>query len=532
VQNAASNVPSGLPNSGITQGSMFVIFGVDLGPETFTVDGAFPLDTGLGGTSVQITVSGVTVDGILYYAGPTQVAVILPSSTPAGTGTLTVTNDTGTSAPFPITVVSHALGIFTVSQSGSGDAIAYLETGGIPTLLTPTNAANPGEIVSFWGTGLAPVDFDETAAAQQFDMTDVALEAFVGGTQANIVFKGRNACCSSVDAVYVQIPADVVGCATPVTFRSGNIVSNTTTIALAESGRTCTPANPAFSEEDDFRNWFLTGTLTSGTIGLNRSVSVTPAHSVGAIQIPGQTHRMDSLGATFYRITAPPGGAGLGGFFDIASHGACRVYSFRGQPFTFQVESLDAGTPLAVNGPAGNFALHREILDGNISYSLLLDQTGSTLTPGAYMVSGPGGPDVGSISASIDVPPPLVWTGQENILEVDRSNGVTVNWTGGDPTGYVQVAGYSIVATDISTGAGIGASFDCTASTTAGSFTVPAYILLALPPTGTQSIGGIEIPSFGTLSVNSFSVKVFHTDGLDYGAVTHSVVNDNGVIYQ
>jgi uncharacterized protein (TIGR03437 family) len=526
VQNAASNVPRGLPNSGIAQGSMFLILGTGLGPAEFITDLSFPLATSFEDTAVQVTVNGVTSDGIFYYTGPTQVAVILPSSTPVGEGTVTVTYNGETSPPFPVQVVSSALGIFTVGQNGSGDAIAYLGQ----ELVTPTSAAHPGDIVSFWGTGLAPVSFDETTAAEQFNMTDVPLEAYVGGKQANIAFRGRNNCCSSIDAVYVEMPADVVGCATPVTFRSGNVVSNTTTVALAASGDTCTPANPAFSGEDDFRNWFLTGTLTSGSVGMQRSVSFSPAYSVGGIEVEATLDRADSIGSNFYRFTAIPGGAGLGNLFDITSYGACKVYSFRGQQPVPPAQSLDAGDPISVSGPPGNFNLMKSVFGDIISYSIPIDQTGTTLDPGTYTMSGPGGPDVGSFSVVLDVPETLVWTNQQDIVEVDRNSGVTVTWTGGDPSGYVQIQGYSILNPD-GTG-GYGASFDCTARTADGSYTLPSYVLQALPPSGTQNIGGVEIPGFGTLSVNSFAVKVFHADGLDYGTGTHSVTNGNSVIYQ
>jgi uncharacterized protein (TIGR03437 family) len=101
----------------------------------------------------------------MYYAGATQVAAILPSTVPAGSGTVTVTANGQTSAPAPITVVQNALGIFTANSSGAGDAIA---TNG-PVFITPSSAAHPpssaahpGDTIVIWTTGLGPVNFDET----------------------------------------------------------------------------------------------------------------------------------------------------------------------------------------------------------------------------------------------------------------------------------------------------------------------------------------------------------------------------------
>ena len=55
---------------------------------------------------------------MLYtYAG--QVAAILPSATPIGTGTLTLTYQ-GASTTFDIQVVAASFGMFALNQDGSG----------------------------------------------------------------------------------------------------------------------------------------------------------------------------------------------------------------------------------------------------------------------------------------------------------------------------------------------------------------------------------------------------------------------------
>src|SRR5262249_52888575 len=64
VQNAASNIPQGLPNAAIAQGSLFVIKGQNLGPSTVTFASGYPLQTILAGTSVQVTVGERSVAAI------------------------------------------------------------------------------------------------------------------------------------------------------------------------------------------------------------------------------------------------------------------------------------------------------------------------------------------------------------------------------------------------------------------------------------------------------------------------------------
>jgi len=93
VVNGASFVAVGLPGDGIARGSMFAVFGTDLGPAEFAGAPSLPLGTTLGGTSISVTVSGVTRSAFMLFSVAGQLAAVLPSDLPAGTGTLTVTYD-------------------------------------------------------------------------------------------------------------------------------------------------------------------------------------------------------------------------------------------------------------------------------------------------------------------------------------------------------------------------------------------------------------------------------------------------------
>src|ERR1700683_1986721 len=74
VVSAASYLPSGFPNSGIAQGSIFTVFGSDLGPAAIQVATSFPLQKTLGGTSIKVTVNGTSVDAIMIFTLAGQVA--------------------------------------------------------------------------------------------------------------------------------------------------------------------------------------------------------------------------------------------------------------------------------------------------------------------------------------------------------------------------------------------------------------------------------------------------------------------------
>jgi uncharacterized protein (TIGR03437 family) len=122
IRNSGSYAFPGIPNAGIAKGSIFVIFGQNLGPAKIVQVSSFPLPTsnGLAGTSVQISVNGTNVFAIMLYTLATQVAAVLPSDTPIGigTGTVTVTYNGQTSARaaqsscIPPTGAQSALGRF------------------------------------------------------------------------------------------------------------------------------------------------------------------------------------------------------------------------------------------------------------------------------------------------------------------------------------------------------------------------------------------------------------------------------------
>src|SRR4029079_2918629 len=104
---------------------MFLVFGTNLGTASDLSAVQFPLTTsqGLLGTSIQVAVGSTTVNAIMVYTTPTQVAAILPSNTPTGEGRLTLTFH-GQSSSTNVSVVRNSFGIFTVNQAGSGPSIA------------------------------------------------------------------------------------------------------------------------------------------------------------------------------------------------------------------------------------------------------------------------------------------------------------------------------------------------------------------------------------------------------------------------
>ena len=105
-----------------------------------------------------IFVNGSTTLAGIYYATATQIAAVLPSSTPTGTATITVKYNGTTSAAFNVQVVKSALGFDTLYGTGTGLGVA---TEGA-TVLNYNQSAKPGDTVTLWGSGLGATTDSDT----------------------------------------------------------------------------------------------------------------------------------------------------------------------------------------------------------------------------------------------------------------------------------------------------------------------------------------------------------------------------------
>jgi hypothetical protein len=102
--------------------------------------------------------------------------------------------------------------------------------------------------------------------------------------------------------------------------------------------------------------------------------------------------------------------------------------------------------------------------------------------------------DVGSFTSTVTLSNPILnWTNQSAAVTVDRTQGLLVTWTGGNPGTYVVIGG-----TSTSTASGVIAGFGCRVAAEAGQFAVPSYILLGLP----AGSGGVNVQNdiFSALS--------------------------------
>jgi uncharacterized protein (TIGR03437 family) len=527
VQNPGSNFLPGLPGYGSAQGSIIVVYGSNMGPGALVQAPSLPLQTTLAGTSITVTVGATVVNLLMVYTVASQLAAVLPSNTPVGNGTLTVSFG-GQQGSTPIVVVASAVGILTANETGTGPAVATHVNN---TLITSTNAANESEEIQIYATGIdgLPGGASDASApgAQQFSTANVVI--YVGGVQlaANALkYWGRNPSDPGLDQINIILPANVTGCEVSLVFQTGTgatlYVSNTVTLAIAASGSTCTDPNginvssltPAFTAN---------GTARIGSINMQQS----------SLSIAGQGAFASATGsASFLKYTQLEFTQSGNGSGFLPSIGSC-VIVIQNSLITATPNpptGLDAGTQIGVTPPTGSpFNLTPSAFQGKGYYGTTSGQI-TQVAPGGYQFTGPGGADVGAFLASLTVPVNLTWSNQAAVTgsPIVRANGVTINWTGGDPSSYAYIIGISYNNNPNNASATLGAEFICIAPISAGTFFVPPVVTLSLPASG-----GAAASPFGLIALGTTSTpKAFVATGLDLAYATSTSFVGGSVVWQ
>jgi uncharacterized protein (TIGR03437 family) len=528
IVNSASYAVAGQNGSGIAQGSIFTLFGQNLGPERLVQAGTFPLTTRLGDTSIRISSGRTSWEAIMIYSSAQQVAAILPSDVPIGDGQVTLTYSGRTAAPAPIKIVSSAFGIYSVTANGVGAGVVTTADYRVKTF---SDAAGPGDVLVIWGTGLGPVGENESlapVAGNRFPGTEV----FVGNRPAPVLYAGRSGCCAGTDQIVFQVPSTVSGCFVPVAVRSGGTVSNFVTIPIAPEGRTCSdPVGVPSSliAKAQSGQPIKVGVIGIGPIPLLQGAGFSFARSlagrfsellqanVSERDILSFTHArglqrqrmlrglMQSYGPALaarhvstrqvVQMANSLGNAGAAAGFTqlenvgsvvaqfgsvLPPAGACTV--IRDWPFDPGVwgassQPLDAGSQLFLSGPIGTRALTGSSAGESArQYQVNLGSgfANTRLPAGKYSLSGKGGREVGAFTATLAGGATLEWTNKAASGAVDRSQSLVVNWSADNLNGWVVFGGGSSVS-DLRSG------FVCTEEAGKQTLTVPAYVLGAMP---------------------------------------------------
>ncbi|HZU27783.1 MAG TPA: hypothetical protein VFA04_19790 [Bryobacteraceae bacterium] len=529
--NAASFMPQGLPGGGIAQGSIFAVFGSGLGPAQGLQQTKFPLSLTLGGASLTVTQGSATVNPIPVFVGSGQINAIMPSNAPLGAASLQVTVNGQQSNPLPIIIVNNAFGIFTANGSGMGSGVLQnFVTPSNQPVNAPTISAYPGQTLTLWGTGLGPVSYGDNIQPTVGNLP-TEVEVFVGAQAVSrITYHGRAPCCAGADQIDFVIPNDApLGCWVPVYVRTGGAtVSNVVSIAIQNKGaNTCSDAGNAFSA----------ATVSGGKVGGFTAVRAITYEDVGVtapvnVETEFQASAFYSLPATLFPFNPAT---------SLPPAGTCTAYTRPGDMLNGDLPpgvapsgtALNAGT-ITLTGPNGNQASSVPIPAGLPQFALGYfggSIAGTTISgtldldPGTYKVTGSGGSDVGAFSTTLTAPAPIIWTGQNALLNVPRSQPLTISWSGGSSTDRVGILGFGEDLPSNSSTA-----FLCVAPEGATSFTIPAAILANVPATRANPLQSKDV--IYLLSVPGSATATISASGLNAGSAKFTYVLGKTVIFQ
>lgn len=507
VTNNASYLPGCATNGGVAQGSLFAVFGREIGPPALAQVRSFPLNTSLSGVSVRIAMKGAAYDAWPLYANSTQVGAILPSRVPAGDGMLTLTYQGRAAEPVPIRVRPIAPGLFTVNSRGNGQAaVENVGANGETVLNSAERPLRPGQLATIWATGLGPVAGDEAGGPLPGDQPAIETRVWVGDRLARILYRGRSGCCAGIDQIVFETPAGIEGCQTPLNFEAGGVASNFGSIAVTATGAPCAATQrltPVNGSDSNFRFGLVLFLDGFGSVLLPEAGD--DYVRLGFFQRGRVDGNVEPPLYAFEPNTEVPAGT-------------CSVRygtEFPAQPAQPRQSPLDAGAEVRVTGPGGTFRLRQNTMNaGNYE-----DPERVVLRPGRYRIdNAAGGRDVGAFAIETDAVT-LRLTNPANGARVPRHENLTMTWDYGGPPGQLlTIFGSSRGACGREL-----ISFSCVARATDRRFVVPARILMLLPPS--TSIFGV---SNGTLNISTTAppgLRRFPAPGLDLGLFLHLAIS-------
>jgi len=526
---------------GVADGGIFVVKGSNLSASGYNSSG-FPLLTTYSSVSITLTPTsgGTGTSAYMLYtynqSGVNQLAAVLPSTLAAGSYNLTVTNSGSTSTPFAVQVVQSKPGLFTQDASGAGLAIVqnYISpteldidrfTTGTVSGVT-ISPAKPGQPLIAWGTGLGPVPGGDNVGSAGYDFLKNGgnVQAIVGGMAITPNYAGRGPTLAGVDQIVFTLPSNVpTGCTVSFQISVNGVLSNPTFIAIAPDPNSDACVLAGFTTAQ-LQQLDQGGTYTVGTFSLLSETS------------PQLAAPYNAASGAFTQYTGfELASATSSSTYATSTSGSCTVYTVTSGPGTVVVNPavtvhLDAGV-ITLTGPAGSSLTNTPLTETSDVYELTIG-TGSgvpgavngSIVAGTYTLNGAGGKDIGKFSASVNVGNPLVVTGGLPSTVV-RSQGLTLNWTGGNASDLLEVIGSSgATASGVTTSV----SFICTTTAGAQTFTVPPSILTQLP--AGSSIG--TLLEITTGAIGSFSAPLTAGGSIGLGIFTGVTGAANTPAYQ
>jgi uncharacterized protein (TIGR03437 family) len=485
VLNAASVLNASGYQNQLAPNTVFVIFGSGLGPAAIATASA-PYPTSVGGTSVTFTptAGGTAIVAKMVYSIAGQIAGLVPSSIAPGTYAVKVTYNNQTSNPQNVTVVPRSFGIASVNSAGTGAAqatignvnggvsLARLTSGtlsyqGLNWTLQP---AQPGDTLVLWGTGGGSDPLNDTGGTSGDQTAAGNFMVKVGGTEIVPLYAGASSGYPGLWQINFTLPLSITpNCFAYVQVTAGGQAGNAVSIPIAPAGQSScsTPQlSPAILSRLDAGGNIIEAQFS---VGLTTEGGTFPTTSIA---FEGTGGNVAQFSAAEWESTFSGPAVGQ----CVATHPLNPdLYLNAGPNFTFSGPGVAAGTLVPIialpNGPDYQY-----------------NPSPKSMVPGGtYTMTGPGGTQVDAFTATVTVPSSFTVTNWSSLSLVNRTQPLTVNWTG---SGFDQILIYI---------QGPPVALSCTVPASSGTYTIPTAALAYLPATSSGQISvtaGLAATSF------------------------------------
>ncbi len=479
----------------LAPGAVFVIFGSNMGPSTIVTATAPNYPNLLGGTSVTFVPSpGITppITAKMVYSLAGQVAGLLPSTTVPGVYAVSVTYNGQSSPPQTVIVAPRSFGIATANSAGSGTAQATIGNvnGGLSlTRFTPGSVAfggytwtlgpaHPGDTLVLWGTG-GGADLANDAGGTSGDQTAAGkFVVNVGGTPITPLYAGAASGYPGLWQINFTLPTTITpSCFAATQVSAGGQLSNSVTIPIAAAGQTSCSA-PGFSQTT-LNNLSNGGNVVFAGLTIGRITTYT--NGVGTAT--------DLVGGPISRFSAAEWLQEFAGPYIGPCNVLDETYAAGAKEPTGADAFLDAGASLTISGPGANGPVTPVVSPTGPVY--INKPSGFALTlGGSYTFSGSGGTQVGPFSVTASMPSSFAVSNLNALSSINRSQPLTVNWTG---TGFDEVI-IRIQSDILTTTTTHAVALTCAVPAAPGTYTIPAAALAYLLPTNAAgSIGQFSV---------------------------------------
>jgi uncharacterized protein (TIGR03437 family) len=223
VTDAASYAPRVAP------GALASIFGTNLADSTQSAT-SVPLPHSMAGATVYVNSAAVP----LLYVSETQINFQVPSSIAAGTASLYVSRDGGTSGTYQFTVVTSAPGIF---QDTSNHAVAQNLVDYSTNSTSNPVASGAILVVYLSGQGAVnnPVADGSATPASPVATATATATATIGGMSATVDFLGLTAGFTGLAQANILVPSLGTG-DYPLVLTVGGYLSSSALVSVSGSG--------------------------------------------------------------------------------------------------------------------------------------------------------------------------------------------------------------------------------------------------------------------------------------------------------